>query len=207
MTAKIVLALCILWAALASVVQVLVARGSGRTDYAVRRGNPLRGIIYNFTVAMTPAHKESVRRHPFKFVVGVVMHIGVLVCLLGVLLLLVGPSAGVGVLAWARPLAALSLLAGLYLLFRRCVDVNLRAMSCPDDYIAILAVCVLVAIVAFIPLGVIGQLVLLIYASVLFIYFPLGKLRHAVFFFVARADFGRRLGYRGTFPPVAGGLE
>ena len=30
---------------------------------------------------------------------------------------------------------------------------------------------------------------------------PLGKLRHMAFFFAARADLGRRLGYRGVYPP------
>jgi hypothetical protein len=47
-----------------------------------------------------------------------------------------------------------------------------------------------------------GVAAFLIYAGVLFLYFPLGKLRHAVFFFVARADYGRRLGYRGVYPPA-----
>ena len=33
---------------------------------------------------------------------------------------------------------------------------------------------------------------------------PAGKLRHAVFFFLARVDLGRRLGWRGVYPPAAG---
>ena len=32
-------------------------------------------------------------------------------------------------------------------------------------------------------------------------YLPLGKLRHVLFCPVARLDLGRRLGYRGTYPP------
>ena len=43
----------------------------------------------------------------------------------------------------------------------------------------------------------------MIYTGLLLVYLPLGKLRHAVFFFVARGDYGRRLGFRGVYPPAA----
>ena len=45
---------------------------------------------------------------------------------------------------------------------------------------------------------------LLGYAALIFLYLPLGKLRHAVFFFVARGDYGWRLGHRGVYPPAGG---
>ncbi len=73
-------------------------------------------------------------------------------------------------------------------------------MSAPDDYIAILATCGLLALASGYPIDAASDVVTLIYAVLLFAYLPLGKLRHAVFFFVARGDYGRRLGRRGVYP-------
>ncbi|MBU0618371.1 MAG: hypothetical protein KKI02_11685 [Planctomycetes bacterium] len=205
--AKVFAALSILWAIIALVIQVIAARGGGRRDYSRRSGSSVRGVVYNFTVAMMPAHKEAVRRHPVKFTIGVVMHLGVILVLLGVVLLLAWPTAGYRVITFVRPLVALSLLAGIYLFVRRVFSKNLRAMSAPDDYFAILATCGLLALASLYPADAQNQVVLLIYAGLLLVYLPLGKLRHAVFFFVARGDYGRRLGYRGVYPPPAAGTE
>lgn len=202
---KLFVALSLLWAVAALGVQVLAAWGGGREDYSSRAGSSARGIAYCFTVAMTPRHKESVRHHPVKFGVGVVMHIGVILSLLAALLLLVWPMVGHAVLSLGRPLIATSLVAGLYLLIRRILSRDLRAMSAPDDYIAILATCGLLALACVNTTVVGSEAVYLIFAGLLFAYLPLGKLRHAVFFFVARANHGRRLGYRGVYPPAAAG--
>jgi hypothetical protein len=97
-------------------------------------------------------------------------------------------------------LALLALPAGIYLFVRRIVSPVLRAMSAPDDFVAILAVCTLLVLAALSVFGIVGPAVLLGYAIPFLIYLPLGKLRHVIFFFVARADHGKRLGYRGTVP-------
>jgi nitrate reductase gamma subunit len=200
-TVKILVGLSLLCAVLALGYQVLAAWGGGHEDYSKRAGSSARGIAYSFTVAMMPRHKESVSRHPGVFAVGVVMHIGVILSLLGVVLLLVSPRLGYAALSLGRPLIALSLAAGLYLLIRRVLSEDLRAMSAPDDYIAILATCGLLALASVYPSAA-SDVLYLIYAALLFAYLPLGKLRHAVFFFVARGDHGRRLGRRGVYPPA-----
>lgn len=198
---KVLVAVTILWAAGASLIQVVLAWGGGRQDYSKRSGSPARGMAYNFTVAMLPSHKESVGRHPGKSAVGLVMHAGVILSLLGVVLLLVQPAAGFWIMSLLRPLVAISLIAGIYLFVRRVFSKNLRTISAPEDYLAVLVTCGLLAVASLVPVNAQNQLALLIYAALLFIYLPLGKLRHAVFFFVARADYGRRLGYRGVYPP------
>ena len=204
---KVLVALSILWAVVALAVQVIAARGGGRKDYSRRSGSPARGMAYSFTVAMMPAHKETVRLHPVKSAIGVVMHIGIILVLVGVVLLLAWPTTGYQLIAFIRPLAALSLLAGICLFVRRLLSENLRAMSAPDDYLAILATCGLLAFVSFRPVVAQDQVLFLVYAGLLFVYLPLGKLRHVVFFFVARGDHGRRLGYRGVYPPAAARTE
>jgi uncharacterized membrane protein len=201
-TVKVLLLLSIVWALAALAVEVMLARGGGRRDYSQRTGSPMKGVAYAFTVAMLPANKESVSRHPAKFAIGVAMHIGVILALLCVVLLVIWPQLGREAMSLFRPVVAIALVASLYLLVRRIASRDLKALSAPDDYLAIAATCGLLAFACFVSTDVAGQTALLIYAMLLFVYLPLGKLRHAVFFFVARADYGRRLGYRGIYPPA-----
>lgn len=200
--AKVCAALAIVWAVAALAAQVWTARGGGRRDYSKRVGSPWRGIVYSFTGAMLPAHKESARLHPGELVLGVVTHVGIGISLFVIALALIGPAWTGRVLAVARTPVLLALLAGLGLLLKRIASRNLRAISTPDDYLAIVATCGLLAGCVLVGIDARSQTAFLLYAAVFFLYLPLGKLRHAVFFFVARGDLGRRLGYRGTYPPV-----
>ena len=197
--ARIFVGLCLAWAAVALAAQVRRARRGRRADLSRPAGSPARGLLYSFTGAMSPRHKETVSRHPVAFGVGLLFHAGTLLGLLTVLLSVVGPTLGSLWLRSLRLLFALSLLAGLVLLVRRLVSVNLRKISVPDDYLAILATCGLLAFAGRAPGG--HLLALWVYAGALLLYLPLGKLRHIVFFFVARGDLGRRLGWRGVYPP------
>jgi hypothetical protein len=205
--AKVFVALSALWAVVALAVQVFAARGGGRRDYSRRAGSPGQGVAYAFTVAMLPAYKETARLHPVEFGLGLVLHLGVLSALIGVGLLLAWPPAGGPYLSLMRPLAALALVAGVSLVLRRAASKNLRAMSAPDDYVATLATCGLLACAALFPIDAQSQLILLGYAGPFLVYLPLGKLRHAVFFFVARGNYGWRLGYRGVYPPAGARTE
>jgi len=205
--ARIFVLISAVWAVVALAVQVLSAWGGGRHDFSRRVGSPVRGIAYSFTVAMAPSYKESIRLHPFEFGVGLLMHIGVVVALMGLVLLCARPTLGATILAVTRPLAITSLLAGLFLFIRRLRSPNLRGMSVPDDYLAVLATCGLLACAALPVSNPAGRTTFLICAGLLLVYLPLGKLRHAVFFFVARGDYGRRLGYRGVYPPSSASAE
>jgi nitrate reductase gamma subunit len=199
---RLLLACSILWAILALTAQVISARAGGRRDYSRPTGSPWRGIWYNFTTAMLPWHKESARLHAAEFAIGILLHVGVLLSLAAIVALLVKPAAGEYLLSTLWPLNLASLAAGLFLLIRRVNSKLLRAISSPDDYIAPAMTCGLLAMTVAFALTSHGPVPLFVYATVLFAYFPLGKLRHAVFFFVARADYGRRLGYRGVYPPA-----
>jgi hypothetical protein len=192
-----------IWAAIALAAQVLAARGHGRRDYSRPAGSPARGLIYNFTIAMMPGHKESIRLHPVAFLVGLVMHAGVMCSLVAVVVLLIDPDSGARLAAFLRAPAAIALAAGAVLLLRRTVTARLRNFSTPDDFLACLAVCGLLALMTLPLPDDRSRLRLLLYSALLFIYLPLSKLKHAVFFFVARGDYGRRLGYRGVYPPAA----
>ncbi|MDQ7778414.1 MAG: hypothetical protein RDV41_01735 [Planctomycetota bacterium] len=188
------------WAAIALLVQLLRARGT-RVELGERAGSPLAGIAYNFTGAMLPSHKESATLHLSKFFVGVTMHIGAFTAFACLLL----SRFGVNLTGRARyPLVVivgLGLAAGIFLCFRRVFSITLRRISSPDDFVAILATCGLMATTAVFLLYPPALTAAYIYAAVLLVYLPFGKLRHVVFFFAARAEFGARLGARGVYPP------
>jgi hypothetical protein len=192
-----------IWAAAVSARQLRVARGEGRREYGRRAGDPVLGILYNFTHAMLPQNKESIRRHPLKFGVGLLMHLGVFLCLAAALLSLLRLEWGQIVLRLGAPLLLLSAAAGVTLLLRRTAAPDLRAMSAPDDYFSSLLSIGWTALAGLTGLLADRPIVFLFYTSLLLLYLPLGKLRHAVFFFAARWDLGRRLGYRGVYPPSA----
>lgn len=198
-TESIIAAISIVWAAIALVAQVIRSRGKGRVDYSVRAGNVAQGIIYNFTWAMTPGHKETIRLHPFEFIIGFLMHIGIFLTLARTFVLILYPH-GITPL-WSFLTFSVPALCGFYLLIRRTVSAEMRMMSSFDDYFSNILTVGWV-IMAMLIDSLVSAGAFLIYTSVLFFYFPLGKLRHAVFFFIARADYGARLGYRGTYPAV-----
>ena len=155
-------------------------------------------MLYNFTIAMLPGRKETVRLHPAEFAAGIALHAGVFAALAEVLALLVIGATPAWFLV-PRLLSALGVAAGLGLFVRRLRSPLLRKLSAPDDYLAVLATCGL-AVLGTLPFpGPVSGALLLGYAALIFLYLPLGKLRHAVFFFVARGDYGWRLGHRGVY--------
>lgn len=159
-------------------------------------------MLYNLTIAMRPAHKETARFHPLKFCIGFIMHIGVIISLAGVLLLAIHPPTAYALLTSCQPVIVVGLLSGIYLFVRRIFSKQLRSMSNPDDYLAILATFGLLASALIWQVGSENVILSLGYSVLFFIYLPLGKLRHAAFFFATRIDVGRRLGYRGVYPPA-----
>jgi len=185
---------------IALVVQWIQSRAQDRKEYGVKAGSVIKGIIYNFTWAMTPRHKESMRLYPIEFIIGVLMHIGILLAIARVILMLAYPPiAEIKQVAFVM-IFGISILCGLYQFLRRVLSKELRTISCFDDYLAII-ITIDFLIAAFLhEIGILSPPIFLIHATVVFIYLPIGKLKHALFFFIARAEFGARLGYRGIYP-------
>lgn len=198
---RIVAAASMAWAAALLLVQLILAWGGGRRDYSARAGNPGRAVLYNLTLAMAPAHKEAARLHPGKFTVGILLHVGAVAAVVQAVATALRPGAGPFWPAVAGPLSALAVGAGLFLLVRRAASNRLRNTSCPEDYVAVAVTSAFVLTAALYSLGAISASPFLIFTALMFFYLPVGKLRHALFCPVSRVDFGRRLGYRGTYPP------
>jgi nitrate reductase gamma subunit len=81
------------------------------------------------------------------------------------------------------------------------VKSELRSLSSPDDYISNILVTLfqlLSGLVLLVPEAIPGYFIM---ASLLLLYFPIGKLKHAIYFFAARYQLGLFYGWRGVWPP------
>lgn len=200
LTVRTITAASVAWVIVALFVQYFLARKRGSKDYSTSAGGRLKGVIYNFTWAMAPGHKETLRLHPVKSSIGILMHVGVLVAVAYILVLAVNPQHARCCPYIFGVIPGIAALCAFYLLVRRVFTPEMRAMSSPDDYLSIMLTFGLLIAAVMHEFSLIGTRYLLGYAAVLFFYLPIGKLKHALFFFLARADFGARMGYRGTYP-------
>jgi hypothetical protein len=172
-----------------------------REELSEPRGKPDKGVLYAFGRGMLD--KESVALHRLTFVAGILYHGAVFTAFLYLFWVIFLPSA-------LRPLPAfravllIGTAVGIGLLVKRTVKPHLRRLSCPDDFFANLFIDLFLSTAllhTFIP---VLEPVLLAGAILLFIYIPLGKIRHCFFFFFTRLAFGVRFGRRGTLPGSAG---
>jgi nitrate reductase gamma subunit len=201
---RILLVASAVWAAAALAWQAASARAKTRKDPAAPAGSPGAGVLYAFTGAMLPARKESASKHPVSFAAGLLLHAGVFTALIAILVSAAFPSR-LGVIRLpAMAVISAGFAACLGLLFRRVTQRGVRAISIPDDYVAgVMIALFLMATLAFLA-DALAAGALWMFTSVLLFYLPLGKLRHSVFFFLARRDLGAKLGLRGVYPSHAG---
>ncbi len=185
-----------IWALLGLILLRARARSYGsRVLYAAPKGDPAAGVRYAFTGAMAPDAKESVREHLPSYLLGLLYHGGIFAAL-ALLVTTLGDSAWPSLLRGPlQILLGFGALAGLGLLGKRLWLRELRGLSHPDDFVANgLAT-------AFVGLALTGPTdAWLLSALLLLVYVPLGKLRHCVFFFMARGHLGAFFGRRGVFP-------
>jgi len=170
----------------------------GQREYlSAPRGYGGRGLIYAFGRGMLD--KESVSRHRPTMAGGAIYHMAIFAGLAYVLWtalpLRISPPL------WAfRPLLLVGAVVGLGLFVKRTAKPHLRRLSCPDDFFANLFVdsfLLLALLHSFIPAL---EPFLLGFSVLLFVYIPLGKIRHCFFFFYTRIVFGLRFGRRGALP-------
>lgn len=169
-------------------------------DYASPRGNPQSGIAYSFLGAMNPAKKESAYLHLPTYAAGLIYHLGTFMSVF-LAFIFFFEAAPAGVLRiLLLTLISLSCLSGCVMFVKRLLSKNLRFLSVPDDYISNL----LVTLFQVFTVGMLADLpVAPVYFSltgILFLYIPVGKLKHALYFFAARYHLGLFYGRRGVWP-------
>jgi hypothetical protein len=174
----------------------------GRREYlSAPRGYAGHGIIYAFGKGMLD--KESVARHKPTMAGGMLYHLAIFTGLAYVLWTALPLSFAPPLWAF-RPVLAVGTTVGLALLIKRASKPHLRRLSCPDDFFANLFVDAFLALALARTYLTALEPALLAFAILLFLYVPLGKIRHCFFFFYTRLVFGLHFGRRGALPGSAG---
>jgi nitrate reductase gamma subunit len=175
--------------------------------FAKANGSEWEGVKYAFTAGMLPSAKESVRMHLPTFVGGMLYHAGIFVAALHLVAAVIKFPLPPAVVLAVRIVMLSGLVAGAALLVKRAMLARMRIISSPDDYIAnLLADMFLVLSIATTMTATVEPW-LTVCAIVLLLYIPVGKIRHCVFFFYTRLNFGRLFGRRGVLPHQAVGVK
>lgn len=172
-----------------------------RPLYAEPKGEVKKGIVYAFGKGMMPWEKESAGKHLSSYIGGIFYHLGVFVSFFSLGVTLVSVDLPALVLLFMRIVLAAGVISGAALLLKRIFSPQMRALSCPDDFAAniIVNIFILTALLHTFYAGITHFFFLA--AVVMFLYMPLGKIRHCFFFFYTRILFGMFYGRRDILPP------
>ena len=178
----------------------LVQLGKPR-DLSRKAGNTGTAIVYSFTSAMSPQNKESAFLHLPTYTAGIVYHIATFLSLAAFVLILLEVHLAQTLLIVFAITAFAGSISGLAILIKRMADKKLRKLSNPDDYISNLLVTLFQAMTGLALLFNGFYPIYILFAALLFLYMPVGKLKHIIYFFAARYHLGFFYGWRNVWPP------
>jgi hypothetical protein len=177
----------------------LIRLGSPK-DYSFKRGNLKSAISYSFTGAMNPFEKESAYLHFPTYTAGILYHIGTFISIAIFFMLFFNISI-TGAFQWGfLCLLTVSSISGLGIFIKRITIKKLKSLSNPDDYISNLLVTAFQIFTLIVLVNEAFTPYYFICAGLLFLYLPLGKLKHSLYFFAARYHLGFFYGWRGVWP-------
>ena len=169
-------------------------------DQAKPKGSQGSGLLYAYTLGMAPWVKESTRLHAIAYLRGVVFHLGIF---LGLAVLIASPWLGV-LSQLTRHVIGVAVAGGAIFgimgLLVRFVETNLKALSTPDDYFAVLIVSLFLgaeALWLFFPQA---QTIFYLTSAAMLVYAPLGKIRHCLYFAASRLFYGKFIGSHAALP-------
>ncbi len=165
------------------------------------QGKCLRGVIYALGLGMAPWEKESAARHLPTYLLGMTYHIGIFAAIFYLICLLISIPLKPSIILVLRIFMFAGILSGVGLFIKRSVKNQLRKISCPDDYVANILVDLFIVLSLADSFEPSFKPYLFVSAILIFLYIPLGKIRHCFFFFYSRILFGIFYGRRGVLPP------
>ncbi len=169
--------------------------------YAKPQGKSIKGIFYAFGRGMMPWEKESARQHLPIYIVGIMYHASIFAALF----YLISTVCSFGLPGLAVPLLRLLLvlgsISGLSLLVRRIFLPYMKKISCPDDFASNIIVSIFLISALVNTYSVHSIPLFFLIAIFMFLYIPVGKIRHCFFFVYVRILFGLFYGRRGVLPP------
>jgi hypothetical protein len=172
-----------------------------RQLYAAPKGNVAKGIAYAFVKGMMPWEKDSARNHLPSYIGGILYHTGVFAAILYLFVIVVSIELPNLVILFLRTLFQVGFISGVALLFKRIFSPAMKTLSCPDDFVANIIVDIFVIAALFHTFFPGITPFFFLAAIIMFLYMPLGKIRHCFFFFYIRILFGIFYGRRDVFPP------
>lgn len=172
----------------------------GSDSLATGRGKIPPAVLYSLTAAMMPWKKETASLHLPSYALGIAYHAGIFLSFLWLILLSFRVNAPKPAVTASVVILGVSALSGITLLVKRAATPAMRYISNPDDYFSNLMATGFVALsaAALVSGGAIPAL--FVYAGILLLYVPVGKLRHAIYFGLARVYLGLFYGRRGVWP-------
>ena len=179
---------------------IRIVRLGPPTDYSRQRGGVASAVRYSFLGAMDPRKKESAYLHLPTYAAGLSYHAGTFLSIV-LFPLLFADVALDSIVRWSiAGFLTLSVASGTGIFLKRIIVGKIRSLSNPDDYLSNF----FVTLFQLATLLMIMQGELKVYyflsVSLLLLYLPLGKLKHALYFFAARYYLGLFYGARGVWP-------
>lgn len=170
------------------------------TDYSQQAGNIPKAIRYSYTKAMSPAKKESAFLHLPTYIAGIFYHLGTFLSIFIFFTVYLNFKFNHFTIVIVASFLILSGVSGIGILIKRIVKKNLLALSNPDDFLSNILVTLFQLVSAYMIFVDNGMIVYSIICTLLLLYLPLGKLKHAFYFFAARYHLGRFYGWRNVWP-------
>lgn len=179
---------------------VLFRRRLARDIASNAKGEIWRGAVDAFITIVAPWKMESTRKHWRRYVEFIVFHLGILVNIVLSFVIAYAPGVLAGpVRSVTFVLLAAAFVAGSLRLYRRASLAEMRVISSPDDYIA------MVIVLLFLFTGMLSLLgwepgitAYFIIAALFLVYEPFSKIRHYIYYPFARYFYGAAFGRRGV---------
>jgi hypothetical protein len=175
----------------------------GASGLAEARGDEARAVLYSLSGAMMPWKKETAKGHFFSYAMGITYHTGIFLSFIWLFLIFFNIGLPEVLRTLSSLVIAIGALSGLGLLVKRALTPEMRYFSNPDDYFSNLLVSGFLVLTVLLLRYQGPKPAYLIYSGVLYLYIPVGKLRHSIYFGLARVYLGLFYGRRGVWP--AGG--
>ncbi len=173
-------------------------------DLSRSEGDIKGAVFYSFTKAMAPGNKESAYLHMPTYAAGIVYHIGTFAALFLFLTFPLLSLLKIEVLPIIFIIIASALLftslSGVAILAKRIFNKELRLLSGFDDYISNILTSAAQLLTALFILFPATATAYFLTMAVFFLWLPLGKTKHLLYFFFARYHLGFFYGWRGTWP-------
>jgi len=178
----------------------LISLGNPR-DLSKPAGVTKSAMPYAFAGAMSPTKKESAFLYLPTYTAGIIYHLGTFSSFFLFFIIFFGVPLNPVVNLFISVFLTISGFCGFGILTKRILKSQMRELSNPDDYLSNFLVSVFQWASAAVVISITLLPVYYIVAGILFLYVPVGKLKHTVYFFAARYHLGFFFGHRGVWPP------